>query len=151
MSVSRREVVTWLGVGAVVVGSEAFARAPAATEAAPSAPRSPFRHLEPGLSLYGVWTVEAVHEVEGTVAVHLRDGEHAFRVNVMKRDPLGAAGVGESRSLAVYVCNGGGPTMEREGQAARALAAWLDQYEATGLPVPALRTLTEHSAASQQL
>jgi hypothetical protein len=148
MTVSRRDVVTWLGVGAVVTGANALANAPEVPPQTPAAPPSPFRTLEPGLSLFGVWTVDAVHgPVDGAVAVHLRDGDHLFRLNVLKRDVAGASGVGESRSLAVYVCNGGGPTMEREGQAARALAAWLDHYEQTGLPVPQLKTLAQHAPA----
>lgn len=151
MSVSRREVVTWLGVGAVVAGSEALAGTPKTRAPSATPEPTPFRSLEPGLTLFGVWTVEAVHQVQGAVAVHLRNGEHTFRLNVLKRDPSGAAGVGESRSLAVYVCNGGGQTMENEGQAARALASWLDHYEATGLPVPNLQTLAEHAAATKQL
>ena len=56
-------------------------------------------------------------------------------------------GVGQSRSLSVYVCNNGGQTQEREGQAARALGEWLEHYEATGLPVPQLKTLRQHARA----
>lgn len=144
----RRDVVTWLGLGAVIAPVVAFAAPPdrvAGTQ--PSSEALPFRSLEPGLSLYGVWTVSAVHAINGAVAVHLRDAEREFRLNVLKRDDTGAAGVGQSRSLAVYVCNNGGPTVEREGQAARALAAWLEHYEATGLPVPKLVTLREHATA----
>ena len=158
----RRDVVTWLGVGALavpVLGSSAVLAAPPDEVASPgpqphagaSSEALPFRSLEPGMSLYGVWEVEAVHgPIAGAVAVHLRDKKelsHRFRLNVLKRDDSGLPGVGQSRSLSVYVCNNGGPTQEREGQAARALAAWLEHYERTGLPVPSLVTLRQHSIA----
>ena len=94
-----------------------------------------------------MWEVEQVHSIEGAVAVHLRDGAHQFRLNVLKRDDAGIPGIGQSRSLSVYVCNNGGQTQEREGQAARALAEWLEHYEATGLPVPKLVTLRQHARA----
>ncbi len=149
----RREVVTWLGVGAVavpVLGSSAVLAAPPDAVAAPGpqGPELPFRSLEPGMSLYGVWQVEAVHgPMDGAVAVHLRHGAHAFRLNVLKRDDAGIPGVGQSASLSVYVCNHGGPTAEIEGQGARALAAWLEHYERTGLPLPKLVTLRQHATA----
>lgn len=149
MTLSRRDVVTWLGVGAVVAGP-ALAASPDVGGSKPSAAPSdqPFRSLEPGMSLYGVWQVEAIHgPIKGAVAVHLRNGTQQFRLNVLKRDDDGIAGVGQSRSMAVYVCNNGGPTQENEGKAARALAAWLDHYEQTGLPVPQLVTLRQHSTA----
>ena len=148
MSLRRRDVVTWLGVGAIA--SPVLAAAPnAPTPTIPNAPAEPlpFRSLEPGLSLFGVWEVEAVHSILGAVAVHLRDGEHHFRLNVLKRDDAGIPGVGQSRSLSVYVCNRGGPTEAREGQAARALGEWLEHYERTGLPVPSLVTLRQHATA----
>lgn len=152
----RRDVVTWLGVGVVVapvLGSSLAIAAEPDLVAAPgpqgkSAEELPFRTLEPGMSLYGLWQVEAVHPIDGVVAVHLRDGAHAFRLNVLKRDDSGAPGVGQSTSLAVYVCNKGGPTAEREGQAAIALASWLEHYERTGLKLPSLVTLRQHSRAS---
>lgn len=158
----RRDVVTWLGVGVAVApvlgASTAFAAPPDAVAARGPQLKPgqtpevlPFRSLEPGMSLYGVWEVEDVHgPAMGAVAVHLRDLKepaHRFRLNVLKRDDAGIAGVGQSRSLSVYVCNNGGPTQEREGQAARALAAWLEHYEKTGLPLPSLVTLRQHSTA----
>lgn len=153
----RRDVVTWLGVGVVVApvftSSTANAAAPDAVAAPGPQTKStqslPFRSLEPGMSLYGEWQVEAVHgPIDGAVAVHLRDGAHAFRLNVLKRDDSGVPGVGQSTSLSVYVCNNGGPTAEREGLAARALAAWLEHYERTGLKLPSLVTLQQHSRAT---
>jgi hypothetical protein len=146
MNVTRRDLLTWLGVGAAATPALAGKGEPD-----PSAPNvSPFRGLEAGLSLYQVWMVEAVYgPTHGAVAVNLRDGEHLFRLNVLKRDPHGVPGVGNSRSLSVYVCNSGGPTAEREGQAARALAAWLEHYEQTGLPVPELQTLAQHAPPQQ--
>ncbi len=144
MRLHRRDVVTWLGVGAIA--APVLAAPPAVVPQAPGEPL-PFRNLEPGFSLFGVWEVEAVHAIGGAVAVHLRDGEHHFRLNVLKRDDAGVAGVGQSRSLSIYVCNKGGPTLEREGQAARALGEWLEHYEATGLPVPRLVTLRQHATA----
>ena len=147
MTLRRRDVVTWLGVGAIAAPSLAAAAAPAsAATPAPGEPL-PFRSLEPGLTLYGLWEVEAVHAIGGAVAVHLRDGAHHFRLNVLKRDDEGIPGVAQSRSLSIYVCNQGGPTQEREGQAAHALASWLEHYEATGLPVPKLVTLRQHATA----
>ena len=148
-SLRRRDVVTWLSVGAV---ASPLLHAPTAVAASPApasgGKSSPFRSLEPGLSLYGVWQVEAVDgPTQGAVAVHLRDGARVFRLNVLKRDDDGIPGVGQSRSLSVYVCNNGGATQEREGLAARALAAWLDHYERTGLKVPELATLRQHAAA----
>ncbi|MDP1823181.1 MAG: hypothetical protein Q8L48_08070 [Archangium sp.] len=136
--------MTWLGVGAIA--APALAAPPPATTQAPGEPL-PFRSLEPGLTLFGVWEVEAVHLIQGAVAVHLRDGADHFRLNVLKRDDSGIPGVGQSRSLSIYVCNHGGPTEEREGQAARALGEWLEHYEATGLPVPKLVTLRQHAIA----
>lgn len=155
MNLRRRDVVTWLGVGAVAAGSTALAAAPDAVAGAGQQPLKPgqqpealpFRSLEPGMTLYGVWAVQEVHASHGGVAVHLRDGAQLFRLNVLKRDPDGIPGVGESKSLSVYVCNNGGPTQEREGQAARALASWLEHYEATGLPLPKLVTLRQHASA----
>lgn len=148
MTLRRRDIVTWMGVGAVV--SE---RAIASTPAHPSLYRrndvGPFSGLHAGLTLLDRWTIDAVHDPsEGAVAVHLREGEHAFRLNVLKRDDTGTPGVGQSRSLSVYVCNDGGPTAESEAQAAQALAAWLDQYEANGGRLPSLVTLAEHAGAS---
>lgn len=150
-SLRRRDVVTWLGVGAVVAPALAVAAEPSVqTVTAGMDPEEmPFKSLEPGMTLYGVWQVEAIHgPFQGGVAVHLRDGAHHFRLNVLKRDDEGIPGVGQSRSLSVYVCNHGGPTAEREGQAARALASWLEHYEATGLRVPSLVTLRQHAAAT---
>ncbi len=147
MSLRRRDVVTWLGVGALA--APALAASPATVAPARQVHGDlPFRSLEPGMSLAGVWTIDAIHgPIEGAIAVHLSEGEQRFRLNVLKRDDAGIPGVGQSRSLSVYVCNSGGPTREGEGQAARALAAWLDHYEKTGLPVPTLVTLRQHSTA----
>lgn len=147
MTLRRRDVVTWLGVGAIAAPALAAPPASSTPVAQPSGEELPFRTLEPGLSLYGVWEVEAVHLIEGAVAVHLRDGEHHFRLNVLKRDDTGVAGVGQSRSTSIYVCNNGGQTQEREGQAARALGEWLEHYEATGLRMPKLVTLRQHATA----
>ncbi|MFT3713021.1 MAG: hypothetical protein QM817_35660 [Archangium sp.] len=144
MNVTRRDLITWLGLGAAA--TPAFA---GKGEPDPSSPNvAPFRGLEAGMSLYGVWKVEAVYgPTHGAIEVQLRDGEHLFRLNVMKRDPNGTPGVGNSQSLSVYVCNNGGLTAEREGQAAKALAAWLEHYVQTGLAVPELQTLQEHAPA----
>lgn len=148
MNVTRRDLITWLGVGAAATPALAGKGEPD-----PAAPNvTPFRGLEAGMTLFQVWSVEAVYgPTHGAVAVHLRDGAELFRLNVLKRDDAGPQGVGQSKSLAVYVCNHGGPTAEREGQAAKALASWLEHYEATGLPVPQLQTLREHAPASTQL
>lgn len=145
MSVRRRDLVTWMGVGALASKS-----AVASTPAHPSLYRGhvpgPFPGLDAGMTLFDTWTVDAVHDPShGAVAVHLREGDRTFRLNVLKRDDAGIPGVGQSRSLSVYVCNDGGPTAESEGQAALALAAWLEQYEANGGHVPSLVTLAEHS------
>jgi len=141
-----------MGVGAVVLGTTALAGSAPENpgQAAPPQPENnPFPGLVPGAKLAGVWTVTAVHMAqERTVAVHLAEHGHTFRLNVLKRDPLGVPGIGESRSLAVYVCNNGHgqrQTVEIEGQAARALAAWLDAFEAGGGRVPELATLREHA------
>ncbi|MFO0598951.1 MAG: hypothetical protein U0228_26825 [Myxococcaceae bacterium] len=144
MNVSRRDMITWLGLGAAA--TPALAGKPVPADNAPTV--APFRGLEAGMTLFNVWSVDAVFgPTHGAVAVHLRDGEHAFRLDVLKRDDTGPKGVGQSRTLAVYVCNQGGPTVEREGQAAMALAAWLQHYETTGLPVPSLQTLRERERA----
>lgn len=155
MKLTRREVVAAIGVGAVTVSTGALAAAPSTvstpveTLVDPSRHANPFPGLERGAKLVGVWTVDAVHVPhQGAVAVHLSDGDHLFRLNVLKRDPAGVPGIGESKSLSVYVCNNGGgqrPTAEREGQAARALAAWLDSYEAHGGRLPELSTLRDHA------
>lgn len=146
MTIRRRDVVTLIGAGAVAVSVPALAEVPVSHAGTPAPAKSEaFRGLEAGLR-WGPWEVEAVHgPTHGTVAVHLRDGENHFRLNVLKRDDTGVPGVGQSKSLAVYVCNDGGPTVEREGQAAFALAAWLEHYERTGLPLPKLITLREHA------
>jgi hypothetical protein len=144
MNVSRREMMTWLGVGAVATPALAGKGEPD-----PHAPTvTPFRGLEAGMTLYQVWEVVAVYgPTHGGVAVHLRDGVHDFRLNVLKRDDAGIPGVAQSKSLAVYVCNQGGPTNEREGQAAMAMASWLQHFEETGGRVPELQTLRQHQRA----
>lgn len=146
MNVTRRDLIIGLGIGAAA--SPALAGKGDPDPVAPNV--TPFRGLEAGMTLFQVWSVEAVYgPTQGAVAVHLRDGENLFRLNVLKRDDTGPRGVGQSKSLAVYVCNDGGPTVEREGQAAMALASWLQHFEETGGLVPQLQTLREHAPSPQ--
>jgi hypothetical protein len=134
-----------MGVGALV-SETAMASRPADPSLYRGDVPGPFPGLHAGLTLSDRWTVDAVHDPShGAVAVHLHEGDRTFRLNVLKRDDAGIPGVAQSRSVSVYVCNDGGPTAESEGQAAQALAAWLDQYEANGGHVPSLVTLAEHS------
>lgn len=103
-----------------------------------------------GATLDGRWKVSEVHHsnADRSVTVQVKDRAREFRLEVLKRDKLGVAGVGESRSLSVYVVNHGNgsvQTDESEGLAARALATWLDDYEKSGKPVPELVTLAAHA------
>lgn len=145
MVITRREVITWIGVGATALSVRAAAQT-TAPEAAPEGSGTVFEGLAAGASLAGRWTVTRVHpEIDGAVPVFLAGQAGDFRLNVMRRDPAGVPGVGNSTSLSVYVCNSGGPTVEDHGLAAMALGAWLETQERAGRRVPKLATMRERS------
>jgi len=151
MNITRREVITWIGFGASALSLRAAAAAPSSPTEAPqwSAAGTVFQGLAVGNSLAGRWTVTEVHpEIAGAVPVFFSGEGGSFRLNVMRRDVGGVPGVGNSSSLSVYVCNSGGgqtQTVEDHGQAAMALAAWLEAQEQAGLRVPKLATMRERS------
>lgn len=155
MNLTRREIINWIGFGASAVSLRAAAAARVAspvvsTEVPDWSPAGTvFEGLAVGASLGGRWTVTELHpEIAGAVPVFLAGEGGSFRLNVMRRDAAGVPGVSNSRSLSVYVCNSGGgqtQTVEDHGQAAMALAAWLEAQEQAGLRVPTLATMRERA------
>src|SRR5206468_2044916 len=113
-------------------------------------PSLPFRAAgaQPAPALFGElragarlerWTIVDVQRVaSGGIAVTMatEDGE-PFQVDVLRRDD-GAPGVAQTRSLSLYLVNGGNgrvASVEEHGLGAMALAAWLDAREAAGAPL----------------
>ena len=155
--IGRRGFLTVIGAsaGAAVIAKasgasaqHALAWTSAGAPTAPGAPAPPgvpamFGPLHPGARVER-WAVVQVHPVKlGAVPVVLAGADGVpFQVDVLRREPSSAA-VGRSRSLAVYVVNGGGgaqPTHEDHGLAAMALAGYLADRERAGAPVPRLLT-----------
>ena len=91
------------------------------------------------------WTVARVAGLHlGAVAVVLEaaDGDR-YQVDVLARDASGPAGVGNTRSLSVFVANRGDgsvATAEEHGLGAMALASVLAAREARGAKPPTLLT-----------
>ena len=123
-----------------VAGTQAAAQA--ATQAAPVV--MPLADLAGG-ERAGEATIAGIHPVErGAIPVEVvTDKGRLFRVEVLARDPSGKspAPVAETKSLALYVVNGGRgdrATPEDVAEATRALAKLLAEREAAGQPMPAL-------------
>lgn len=98
------------------------------------------------------WTIVRLHGVHfGAIPVIMRDADGSqFQVDVLRRDPAGPAGVGNTPSLSLYVSNagdGGTGTEESQGLGAIALADALAERERAGAPVPRLMTLRERLEA----
>jgi hypothetical protein len=96
------------------------------------------------------WTIVAVCERTGgiiPVVMAGADGE-TFQVDIARRDPNGARGVAETKTLALYLSNGGRgdtATVEEHGLGVMALAARLARREAQGAVAPELLTLDERT------
>lgn len=126
--VSRRWFVGALGAGALATPLRAAAHV--------AAPITPFA-LPPGTRI-ARWIVAAIEPLHrGAVGVVLHtvdDARHRFRLEILARDssPLAARPPAETQHFAVFVRNGGdgwSPTVEEQGLAAMALAAWIARRE----------------------
>ena len=133
-SVSRRVVVSILGVGAMAAPLVRSTKVAAASKPERSLD-SLFMPLAPGARL-ARWTIGAIEPLrEGAVTVIARsDGGHDFRLEVLARDaaPLAPKPPAETARLAIFVRNGGDgwlPTVEEQGLAAMALAQILSRNE----------------------
>jgi hypothetical protein len=92
--------------------------------------------------------VGAVHC--GAVPVVLRDpGGQRFQIDVLRRDPAGTPGIGNTAGLSLFLANeghGATPTHEQHGLAVLALASQLGAQEARLLGLPGLLTLERRLA-----
>jgi hypothetical protein len=140
--VSRRWVVGVLGASALASPLRALASG-SAREARP--PRGPSRArllhpLVPGarLARWVVAAIEPLHRGAVRVVLHAQgDDRKRFHLEILARDPspIAARPPAETRSFAVFVCNGGDgfvPTVEDQGLAAMALGALIARNEGPG-------------------
>lgn len=110
-----------------------------------------FGELGPGTRVGNCEIVSLHAPVAGAIPVMLATGAgRRFQLDVLRRDPDegSSRSVSVSRSLAVYVCNGGDgshATDEEQGLAAMALAALLERRERSGAARPALLTMRERA------
>jgi hypothetical protein len=156
----RRRFLT-VGAFAVAAGAGVFAyrggRRPSLGRplraVAPAAPQEQsialFGELRAGAQL-DRWSIVDVERVAAggiVVTMATQTGER-FQVDVLKRDDA-ALGVAQTRSLSLYLVNGGDgrlASVEEHGLGAMALGAWLDARETSGAEVPQLLTLRERAA-----
>jgi hypothetical protein len=138
--VSRRWMVGVLGASALATPLRAAAAESAATPRPARSPSALLHPLVPGARL-ARWVVAAIEPLRrGAMAVVLHaegDARQRFRLEIMARDPspLAARPPAETRSFAIFVCNGGdgfAPTVEDQGLAAMTLGALLARNEAPG-------------------
>ncbi len=150
-----------LGVGVIaagVVGSRIGGRS-ASSDGQESAPAPPltsdvdslFGDLARGADL-GDWRIARVYGVHlGAIpVVMMAPSGKRYQIDVLRRDPNGPAGVGNTRSLSLFVANRGDgerATDEGQGLGAIRLAHALDARERAGAEPPALMTLRERHAA----
>ena len=110
-----------------------------------------FDELEQAGAL-GEWRIARVHGVHlGAIpVVMVAPGGKRYQIDVLRRDPSGPRGVGNTQSLSLFVSNRGDgdrPTDEAQGLGAIRLAQALDARERQGKPTPSLMTLRERHAA----
>jgi hypothetical protein len=156
---TRRTFLTVAGAGAGVVAAGAVAsvamKGGSGDRTAPPAPvpeasaevRALFGDLAGGGKVED-WTVVRVHGVYyGAIPVVLATASGTkFQVDVMRRDPNGPEGVGNTPSLSLFVSNkgdGAKQTTEDHGLGAIALAEALAAREQTGAPIPPVVTLAQ--------
>ena len=94
------------------------------------------------------WTLIEIADVHAgciPVLMAAADGTR-FQIDIAERDPQGPKPVAETKSLALYLVNGGGgttSTVEEHGLGVMALAAALKQREQAGAVAPQLVKLRE--------
>jgi hypothetical protein len=101
-------------------------------------------------SAVGEWRVERIYGVKmGAVPVVLSTADgRRVQLNVHRRDPSGANGVGTEGGVTVVVVNrghGSDSTDEQFGLGAMALATVLAERERSGAALPALLTIEQRS------
>lgn len=101
------------------------------------------------------WVVVGVHAVRmGAVAVVMKtESGETFQIDVLRRDPQGPAGIGNTETLSLYLSNQGrgqAPTDEEHGLGAMALAAFFAAQEEAGLVPPKLLTLDQRNQRHPQ-
>ncbi len=158
--VDRRGFLTFAGVGAGIVAAGAVGSRVA--KGAPSEPPPPPAHPGPPddavAALFGdlvaggalgdcrIERVYGLHQGAIPVVMTCSAGTR-FQLDILRRDPSGPAGVGNTDTLSVYVANQGdghSPTRESQGVAAMELAAFLAERGAS--PPPGLFTLDQRRA-----
>ena len=134
--------------GAAVLRFRGVRRLDVARPLAPMGETALFGELRAG-SRIDRWTIESVRQTSGAVTVAMRTGDgERFQVDVLRRDDA-MPGVARTRSLSLYLVNGGRgrlASIEEHGLGAMALAGWLDAREAAGHASPSLYTLRERAA-----
>jgi hypothetical protein len=150
VDLDRRRFLTALGVAGAVTSASRVGAAlsrgrgghPARRAAPPTAAvRALFGDVTPGARLADRWRVVAIFGVtDGAIPVILAGADGArFQVDVLARDDAGPSPVAVTRSLGLFLSNGGDGALasrENHGLGARALAAALARNEAAGARVP---------------
>jgi hypothetical protein len=154
--VDRRGFLTAAGVGAGVVAA-GYLGSRIAGSSGDAAPRT----LPPAGSdvdalfadltrdgALGDCRIERVHGVHlGAIPVIMTcDAGTRFQIDVMRRDPDGPPGVGNTDSLSLYISNrgdGAAPTTESQGIAALTLARAIAHRQRSGATTPRLLTMNE--------
>lgn len=157
--VDRRGFLTVAGVGAGVVATGAVGAAIGGKRKAGPGSKQPggpdaevaalFGELAQGGKV-GEWSIERVYGVHyGAIPVVLASASgNRFQVDVLRRDPEGPEGIGNTESLSLFVANRGNgkrKTDERQGLGAIALADALAARQQSGAKAPTLMTLRQRN------
>jgi hypothetical protein len=157
-NLGKRSLLATVGLAAAAVGLAALVSRATPAPTAPHAPSTPDRPPDPEVlallgeeittarRMDGLRVTRIAGVVDGAIRVEMETSAgEAFRIEILRRDPAGPAGVAETASLSFYlVGSAGSRTPEEVAQAIQSLARRVAAEEARGAKVPAaLRSMRE--------